>query len=291
VPAAPFIVDQVSYVGDVSTVPAIGLAPLGCTVSTASSADLNTFVPEQTGSYIVRTSATLRPEYWRVTCGGIVREQVPAPYSYHPPTPEDLQAAIASIVVDQPGGTQNPGTQKAVTGDHTEVAQRGSELTASPQVSWAGVPQFDPGPDAVPQPFALVAAAPAAQSGRFVVASLWDIGGGNGSPLDSALISTATDPATTTVAALVQGRKQSQVFVLAPSSTHLVLLQTADRSVVRDVVLTTRVAVLALPGDPNGLVVQAYNQTGTPIGRPAPVLIAQPTPDAIDDWSGTPTAG
>jgi hypothetical protein len=287
VPAAPVIVDQVP---DGSAPSTVGLAPPGCTVSTSSGGDLNTFVPEPTGSYIVRTQATLRSEYWRVTCGGTVREQVPAPNFYRQPTPEDIQAEIVSAVVRQPGGTQNSGILDAVTSDFTDLAQRSGELTASPQVIWAGVPQVDGGPDAVPQPFALVAAVPAARSGWLVKASLWDIGGGHGSLLDSALTSIATDPATTTLAALVQGRQQSQVLVLAPPSADLVRLQIADRSLVRDVVLTTRFAVLALPSDANGLVVQAYDQAGTPLGPAAPVLIAQPAPDTVDDWSGTPTA-
>jgi hypothetical protein len=290
VPAAPFIVDPVSLDG-VSANSAIGLAPPGCTVSTASGTDLNTFAPEPTGSYIVRTATTTHAEYWRVTCGGIVREQVLAPYYYHPPTREDVQAALASAAGLQPGDTQNVGVQEAVSGGLTELAQRGSDLTAAPQVIWAGMPQIDRSPINIRQPFALITSAPTAPSGWLVAASVWDIGGGHGRPLDGALISTTTDPATTTVAALVQGSQLSRVFVLAPPSAHGVRLQTADGSLVRDVALTTRVAVLARSSDPTRLVVQAYNETGTPIGPPAPVLAAAPAPDAIHDWSGPATAG
>jgi hypothetical protein len=287
VPAVPFIVDQVSFAGDVSTVSAIGLAPPGCTVSTASSTDLNTFGPEPTGSYIVRTPATVRPEYWRVSCAGIVREQFPASAPTYVPL-DGVQAALAGAVGLQPGDAQKAGVQEAVALGLTELAQRGSELTGAPQVVWAGVPQVDPGPDAVPQPFALVAAAPAARSGWLVSTSVWDIGG-DGNRLDSALISTSTDPTTSTVVALLQGG--SEMFVLAPPSARGVRLQTVDGSVVRDVELTSRVAVLELPGDPNGLVVQANDQTGDPLGPPTPVRTARPTLDTVDDWSAAPTAG
>jgi hypothetical protein len=287
-PAAPFIDNTVSSVGDVQAVTSIGLAPPGCTVSTASSTDLGTFVPEPTGSYIVRTGATVRPEYWRVSCGGIVREQLPAPGFFYFPAPEAIQAALAGASGLLPGDLQIAGVPDAIAGSLTVLAQRGSELSAAPQAIWAGVPQVDPGPDPIPQAFAVVVAAPAARSGWFVAASLWEIVNGHDDMLGSALIRTSTDPATTVVAALVQVGDQTDVFVLAPRSANGVRLEGPTGSVVRDVVLVSPAAVLALPSDPAGLVIQAYDEKSKTVGAPAPVSPADPGPDAAYDWSGSP---
>jgi hypothetical protein len=287
-PAAPFIDSTIAYVDDFSMVSSIGLAPPGCTVSTASSTDLGTFVSEPTGSYVVRTGATVRPEYWRVTCGGTVREQVPAPGFTFLPTPEQIQAALAGATGLLPGDLQIPGVQDAIAGGLELLENRASELTAAPRVIWTGVPQVDPGPVALPQAFAVVVTAPAAQSGWFVAASLWEIDNGHATMVGSALVRTSTDPGTTAVAALLQVGDQTNVFVLSPRSANGVRLQNSSGSVIRDVVLVSPAAVLALPSDPAGLVVQPYDETGKPVGAAAPVSPANPAPNATSDWSGRP---
>jgi hypothetical protein len=288
-PAAPFIDNTISYVDDFTPISLIGLAPPGCIVSTASSSDLGAYVPEPTGSYVVRTRATVRPEYWRVTCGGIVREQVPAPVFYYFPTsPEQIQGALPGATNLLPGDFRYAGVQDAIAGSLMVLQQRSSELTAAPRVIWAGEPQLDPGPHPIHQAFAVVVTAPAARSGWFVGASLWEVGNGRGTVLGSALVRTSTDPARMLVAALLQVGDQTEVFVLAPGSANGVRLQSVAGSVVRDVVLASPAAVLALPSHPGGFVVQAYDETGKPLGAPAPVSPADLGPDTVRDWSGSP---
>jgi hypothetical protein len=291
-PAAPFIENTISTDGGASAIGSLGLAPPGCIVSAASSTDLGTFVSEPTGSYIVRTGATTRPEYWRVTCGGTVREQVPAPVSYYVPvTPEQIQAVLAGATNLLPGDFQLTSVQDVVAGSLLTLQQRRSELTAAPRVSWAGVPQMDPGPAPIQQPFMVVVTAPAAQSGWFVAASLWDVSIGNGTMLGSALVRTSTDPSTAVVAALLQVGDQTDVFVLSPPAANGLRLQSGTGSVVRNVALVSPAAVLALPSDPVGLVIQAYDETSKPVGAPARVSPADAGPDTVSDWSGRPDAG
>jgi hypothetical protein len=137
----------------------------------------------------------------------------------------------------------------------------------------------------------VVVSAPAARSGWFVAVSLWEISNGHANMLGSAVVRTATDPETTVVAALLQVADQTDVFVLAQRPANGVRLESRTGSVDRDVVLVSPTAVLALPSDPAGLLVQAYEETGKPVGAPAAVSPADPGPDAVRDWSGRPDVG
>jgi hypothetical protein len=57
---------------------ALGLAPAGCVVETAPLPAVEEWKPEPTGSYVIRTRATERAEWWRVVCAGVVKEMRPA---------------------------------------------------------------------------------------------------------------------------------------------------------------------------------------------------------------------
>jgi len=76
----------------------IALVPPECTFATASD-DPTDFQPEPTGSYLVRTPQTYRPEYWRITCDGVIREERPVPPLWQPSSlsPDDVSTAIAEL--------------------------------------------------------------------------------------------------------------------------------------------------------------------------------------------------
>ncbi|SNS74640.1 hypothetical protein SAMN05421812_101632 [Asanoa hainanensis] len=76
----------------------LGLAPAGCVVESAPLPDLDVWTPEPTGSFVVRTTATERAEWWRVVCAGTVKELRPAETSRWSgmgrPTDAELDAAL-----------------------------------------------------------------------------------------------------------------------------------------------------------------------------------------------------
>ncbi|NUT33994.1 MAG: hypothetical protein HOV79_13070 [Hamadaea sp.] len=90
----PFVSNQVLGGGE-NGMPLVAIAPAECTVSSAAWPDLTDWRPEPTGSYLVRSA--LRPEWWRVTCGGRIREETPAPAAGDlgetPATESQLQGA------------------------------------------------------------------------------------------------------------------------------------------------------------------------------------------------------
>jgi hypothetical protein len=71
--------------GSASAKLALAIAPAGCVVETAPLPGLDVWTPEPTGSYLVRTPDTTRPEWWRVVCAGVVKDARPA--SPLPPGP------------------------------------------------------------------------------------------------------------------------------------------------------------------------------------------------------------
>jgi hypothetical protein len=75
----PFAVQsRLSAANGVDAGAAVGLAPAGCIVETAPLPAVDAWTPEPTGSYVIRTRATARAEWWRVVCAGTVKEMRPA---------------------------------------------------------------------------------------------------------------------------------------------------------------------------------------------------------------------
>jgi hypothetical protein len=79
--------------------PAIGLAPPGCEVSSAPWPTASTWKAEPTGSYVVRTADVRRAEWWRVTCDGVVRHEGGAPVITDPASRDSVQvtAEVAEL--------------------------------------------------------------------------------------------------------------------------------------------------------------------------------------------------
>ncbi|GAA1898588.1 hypothetical protein [Asanoa iriomotensis] len=64
--------------GKVQADATVALAPDGCVVESAPLPDVDAWRPEPTGSYLIRAAGTERPEWWRVVCDGVVKDERPA---------------------------------------------------------------------------------------------------------------------------------------------------------------------------------------------------------------------
>jgi hypothetical protein len=72
---------RISGAGDTGVTVSLSLAPAGCQVASAPLPSVTEWQTEPTRSYVVRSPATQRGEWWRVTCDGAVRYLAPAPMS------------------------------------------------------------------------------------------------------------------------------------------------------------------------------------------------------------------
>ncbi|GIF62397.1 hypothetical protein Ais01nite_04320 [Asanoa ishikariensis] len=74
---------------------ALAIAPTGCVVESAPLPAVDKWTPEPTVSYVVRTRATERAEWWRVVCDGVVKEVRPATVLYPRATLSEKQLDAA----------------------------------------------------------------------------------------------------------------------------------------------------------------------------------------------------
>jgi hypothetical protein len=136
--AQPFLMTSLDIAPAAGVDAHVGLAPPGCSITTAASPALTDWRPEPTGSYIIRTAETARAEWWRVTCDGVIRYVTPAPPATDPSsrdrvevTDEDVERALASAP-----GSADPGLTR---GALSVLAYHGGyALTARPSVVWGG---------------------------------------------------------------------------------------------------------------------------------------------------------
>ncbi|WP_433265054.1 hypothetical protein ACQPWR_31610 [Micromonospora vinacea] len=113
----------------------VAVAPAGCVFLSSSLPDGNTFrwVPEPTGSYLIRTARTQRPEWWRVDCGGVTRQITPGPGSLASTPITDAQLATAMSRVR--GSVEQQRARQLV---YQCAQSEGYRLTALPSVVWGG---------------------------------------------------------------------------------------------------------------------------------------------------------
>lgn len=109
----------------------VAVAPDGCSFATATLSAIDTWTPEPTDSYLVRTPQDNRAEWWRVTCDGVVRAELPskAPRTY------DRDAAAVGAA-----STRARGDQSQLTGVMYAQAAIpfGSNVYDPPAVVWSG---------------------------------------------------------------------------------------------------------------------------------------------------------
>ena len=114
------------------------LAPPGCTMASAPLPAVTDWRAEPTGSYLLRTGTQRRAEWWRTTCGGVVRAQEPAPVILDPANPDtvnytDAQAQAAMV------GARRPASVAATRNAMSLLsAQAGYTLASSPVLVWSG---------------------------------------------------------------------------------------------------------------------------------------------------------
>lgn len=265
---APFAYMQVGRVS-------VGLAPPECEVSTAPSEDLTSWRVEPTRSWIVRTAADYRPEYWRVTCDGVVREEWPVW------RPAITRAEVTAALTDAPGQPRHDqvaGVMAEMTGQYR------SELITLPRVLWAGIVSHDEAYDSVTalsspilphydpyHPEVTLLAAPAARGGWIGHLSI-DV---DPRPESTAPVGTSTDFTTAedlgapgTVLGLKVRGWSRMVFVLAPEGAARVQLVAPDGTVIDDAVVTQRALLLSLPAEAAmqaGIRVDAFDSAGAVI--------------------------
>ncbi|MFE9192264.1 hypothetical protein ACFYL6_21930 [Micromonospora sp. NPDC007208] len=113
----------------------VAVAPAGCVFLSSPLPDGNTFrwAPEPTGSYLIRTAETQRPEWWRVDCGGVTRKITPGPGSLASTPITDAQLATA---MSRARGSVEQ--QRARELAYQWAQSVGYRLTALPSVVWGG---------------------------------------------------------------------------------------------------------------------------------------------------------
>jgi hypothetical protein len=273
-PATPFAYAEF---GDPGRPVRVAVAPPECEVQAAPSEDLTDFQPEPTGSYLVRTPVQYRPEYWRVTCDGVVREDRPAPH------PE-----VATDVVDRvmAGAVGGPDRLAIEIGVRSLYQTFGFELLQTPQVLWAGPVAAARSGETTGGEIATVLAAPAARGGwigRITIPvepapnQTWTL-----TPL---FVTTSDLDAADGVLATPLGFNQL-VLVLAPEAAASVRLvgPTGD-DVIAESAVTERALLLSLPDSvPVPLLrIEALGGDGTVVAA-APVAETLVEPDGLSAW-------
>ena len=251
----------------------LGLAPPQCEVSTAPSEDLATWRVEPTRSWILRTVAEFRPEYLRVTCDGVVREEWPVA------RPEITRADVTAALADAPGEPRRDQVEGAL---RHMTAQYRSELLTLPRVLWAGTVAHNEEYESIAtsagplhydpyHPEVTLLAAPAARGGWIGFLDI-DIDPRPGSLMNagvSPFFTTADDPGAPGAMLGLRVRGWNpMVFVLAPEGAARVRLVAPDGTVLDEGAVTQRALFLSLPPETSAAVdirVEAFDAAGAVI--------------------------
>jgi hypothetical protein len=253
----------------------VGLAPPQCTVATAADAPAATdFRDEPTGSYVVRTPATARAEYVRVTCDGVVRCEEPAPIGT-PALTDDQIAATA-----RRAGLPEFADSAAVRGSFGSFALlAGGQLTGQPRLLWAGrVP--DPAALGASTGFGLIVlAAPALRVGWLVQVAIWADLDNPGKNVET-LATVATEP-DDLLAVPVHDTGPVRVAVIAPAGVGAIRVLAEDGSSFSGTSVVNRLAVLpaSTPAAPR---LRAIGADGT-VGAAVPVATDR-TDAGVYNW-------
>jgi len=203
----------------------VGIGPAGCAFDTAVWPDVRAWTAEPTGSYLVRTEATMRREWWQLTCDGVVREIEPGPGSLVEKPLTDAELAEAT-------STARRGPEPAAWRDTiTSVAeQHGYAIAGLPRAIWAG--RF-PGSNGTTQVVAARAASGRGWLGTVVtVNDEPDLGSGavatgNGFGIDT----DPTDPSTLLVVPLEASTPPGRVLAVTPERAVRVTAVRAGREI------------------------------------------------------------
>ncbi|RQW94412.1 hypothetical protein [Micromonospora inaquosa] len=274
----------------------VAIAPAGCAFLASPVLNGNAFqwASEPTGSYLIRTPQTQRPEWWRVDCGKVTRKITPGPGSLAPKPITDAQLATAMSRV-----RGNVKAQRARELVYQWAQSAGYRLTALPSVVWGGHVT------GVPTGGSPSADGPSVADGQVTVLAAPAVDGSwvgevtiePDQPRSDGVISTGTsftvttdptDPASVLAVPIdgdaVGGEGQQFLLVVTPSAATTVRALLDGREVARAPASGSG-AVLTVPRPTAGLVVQALDASGRTLAS-AQVSDegAQGTPET-DTWN------
>lgn len=230
----------------------VAVVPDGCELATAPWPAVKDWTAEPTGSYLVRTERTRRPEWWRVTCGGLVKEMASGPGGlYDGPLTDAEMTQLASTARHGPGPA---GWREAV---FTFASGARYEVTALPRAIWAGrIAGSAPGPDGSYDGQATVVAAPAVGGGwvgevQITYDDVNPVTDSAGTAIRFTITGfDPTKPDTTVAVPLGDRDAVRSILVIAPRrATHVVAYQSDGPLATAAVV--DGAAVLAVPAKPD----------------------------------------
>ncbi|MEU5950101.1 hypothetical protein ABZ793_31785 [Micromonospora sp. NPDC047465] len=242
----------------------VGVAPAGCEFATAPLPEATAWQPEPTGSYIVRTKQTQRPEWWQITCDGVVRVSQPAPGSL-------ISARVTDAQLESAVGTAR-GTldrEQSRTAISALAGGYGYAIKALPQVIWNGrTAGTEADSNGSFDGRAVVLAAPAVHGGWLgEVQIVYDHADGRSATGTGQSFTTDTDPTDpSSIVAVRLGQNTSTVLVVTPADAATLRAvgrggEVVARTPVRDAGAVIKVA------DPAGLTIEALDAKGAVIGR------------------------
>ncbi|WP_203701562.1 hypothetical protein [Asanoa iriomotensis] len=249
---------------DLDSAAAIALVPDGCVIETAALPALDDWTPAQTGSYLVRTRATERPEWWRAVCDGVVREETAARQILPTtaPTDEQVDAAVAGAR----GGIDRDAARFAM-GVGESLAYGSGPLT----VVWGGrIEDPQPGDNVDYDDPATMVAYPAARGGWQVSVGTWS----TGQPVEGEYIGggeawLSWDPTTPSAIVPVRLDDSDSFLVVTPPGTSEVRSVAGGRTI--DTAAVTDAAAVVRGAGTADVVLEALDAAGTVIGTvPAP---------------------
>jgi hypothetical protein len=136
--AYPFLTAELPGLTPSAAGPVVGLAPPECAVQTATRPAAGGWTPEPTGSYVVRSAADRNTEWWRVTCHGVLREQIPAPPVIDPASRATVTITDVDVSTALLSARGTPDRELAKLAVNALATQAGYELIAKPEVVWGG---------------------------------------------------------------------------------------------------------------------------------------------------------
>ncbi|MCG5470783.1 hypothetical protein LADH09A_004755 [Micromonospora sp. LAH09] len=270
----------------------VAIAPAGCVfLSAPLSNGASQWTPEPTGSYLVRTSQTQRPEWWRVDCGAVTRKVTLGPGSLASTSVTDAQ--LTTAMSRARGSVEKQPARELL---NRWVQSEGYRLTALPSVVWGGhvasVPTDTAGDPSADGAQVTFLAAPAVGGGwvgevTITPAQPWPDGAvSSGTPF--AVTDDPSDPASVLAVPIgddvAASEGQQPLLVVTPAAATTVRVLRDGQEVARAAVSGSG-AAMTVPRPTTGLVVQALDASGRTLatGQVAD-QDAQRTPE-MDAWN------
>jgi hypothetical protein len=275
------------------------IAPAECVFLTAPLPNGRVFqwASEPTGSYLIRTPQTQRPEWWRVDCGAETRKIIPGPGSLAPKPITDAQLATAMSRV-----RGNFPEQRARLWVSQYAQSEGYRLTALPSAVWGGYVAALPARSIDGSP---PGGGPSVESGKVMILAAPAAGGGwvgevtidldqprpNGVVGTGASFSVAADPTDPAGVLAVsidndiigEGALRSLLVVTPAAATRVRVTQ--DGREVATAAVSGSGAVVRVPPAVTGLVVEALDASGRTLATGQVAGEGSPSTLETDTWN------